>query len=54
MLVVNPGTLSKRKGPGTYARLTVLPATVTDADREKGDILAHRLFERARVDIVHI
>ncbi|KAF2137527.1 uncharacterized protein K452DRAFT_278516 [Aplosporella prunicola CBS 121167] len=54
VLVVNPGTLSKRKGPGTYARLTVLPAAVTDEDRAKGEILAHRLFERARVDIVHI
>ncbi|KAK7537910.1 DNA polymerase alpha 70 kDa subunit [Phyllosticta citricarpa] len=54
VLVLNPGTLSKRKGPGTYSRMTVLPAKITDEEREKEGLVPHRLYERARVDIVHI
>ncbi|KAF2087912.1 DNA polymerase alpha/primase associated subunit [Saccharata proteae CBS 121410] len=54
VLVLNPGTLSKKRGPGTYARMTVLPASVSDEEREKGDVLPHKIYERARVDIVHV
>ncbi|KAF4304867.1 DNA polymerase alpha/epsilon subunit B [Botryosphaeria dothidea] len=54
VLMINPGTLSKKRGPGTFARMTVLPVTITDEEREKNDVVAHKLFERARVDIVHI
>ncbi|KAK8154502.1 LOW QUALITY PROTEIN: DNA polymerase subunit alpha B [Phyllosticta citrichinensis] len=54
VLVLNPGTLSKRKGPGTYSRMTVLPAKITDEEREKQEPVAHKVYERARVDIVHI
>ncbi|KAJ9665712.1 DNA-directed DNA polymerase alpha subunit pol12 [Coniosporium apollinis] len=54
MLTINPGTLSKKRGPGTYARVTVLPAAVSDEEREKGEVLGHRMFERCRVDIVRI
>ncbi|KAH7049392.1 DNA polymerase alpha subunit B N-terminal-domain-containing protein [Macrophomina phaseolina] len=54
VLMINPGTLSKKRGPGTFARMTVLPATITDEEREQNDVVAHKLFERARVDIVHI
>jgi len=53
VLVVNPGYLSKRKGPGTYARVTVLPRTVSDEERGS-TMVAHKLYERARVDIVRI
>ena len=54
MLVINPGTLSKRRAAGTYARLIVQPAAVTDDEREKNAPVAHKLWERARVDIVKI
>ncbi|OJD29716.1 dna polymerase subunit alpha b [Diplodia corticola] len=54
VLVLNPGTLSKKRGPGTFARMTVLPATITDEERERNDIVPHNLFERSRVDIVHV
>ncbi|EMD87805.1 hypothetical protein COCC4DRAFT_73563 [Bipolaris maydis ATCC 48331] len=54
VLIVNPGTLSKRRAAGTYARVIVQPATVSDADRAKGVAMAHKLWERTRVDIVRI
>ncbi|KAI4125743.1 MAG: hypothetical protein LQ338_004107 [Usnochroma carphineum] len=54
VLVVNPGPLSKRKGAGTYARLTVYPRRLTSEERDKGALVGHRLFERARVDVVRI
>lgn len=54
MLVVNPGFLSKRRAAGTYARLTVYPATVADKERTSGLMVGHKLFERARVDILRI
>ena len=56
VVAVNPGTLMKRRGAGTYARLTVKPMTVESAsekEREQG-LLGHRLWERCRVDIVRI
>ncbi|KAF2273134.1 DNA polymeras-like protein alpha/primase associated subunit [Westerdykella ornata] len=54
VLVVNPGTLSKRRAAGTYARMIINPARVTDEEREMGAAVAHKLWERARVDIVKI
>ncbi|KAI9894311.1 MAG: DNA-directed DNA polymerase alpha subunit pol12 [Vezdaea aestivalis] len=54
VLTINPGSLSRRRGPGTYARLTVAPLVVTSEEREKGEDLPHRVFDRARVDIVRI
>lgn len=54
MLVINPGTLSKRKAAGTYARLVVRPAEVSEEERQRGSAVAHKLWERARVDIVKI
>lgn len=54
MLVINPGTLSKRRGAGTYARLIVRHAEVSDEERSSGAAVAHKLWERARVDIVKI
>jgi DNA polymerase alpha subunit B len=52
--VINPGTLSKRRAAGTYARLVVRPANVSAEERERGAAMAHKLWERARVDIVKI
>lgn len=54
VLVINPGTLAKRRAAGTYARVIIQPARVTDDDRQKGVAVAHRLWERSRVDIVRI
>ncbi|KAG4026413.1 hypothetical protein MFRU_041g00570 [Monilinia fructicola] len=54
VLVINPGYLSKRRGAGTYARLTVYPASLTEKERTQGTMIGHKLFERARVDIVRI
>ncbi|KAK3078765.1 hypothetical protein LTS18_006666, partial [Coniosporium uncinatum] len=54
VLVVNPGTLSKKRGPGTYARVTVMPADVHDGDKTRNTLVGHKIFERARVDIVRI
>ncbi|KAF1938967.1 DNA polymerase alpha 70 kDa subunit [Clathrospora elynae] len=54
VLVINPGTLAKRRAAGTYARVIVQPATISEAEREKGFAVAHKLWERTRVDIVKI
>ncbi|KAF2190012.1 DNA polymerase alpha 70 kDa subunit [Zopfia rhizophila CBS 207.26] len=54
VLVINPGTLSKKKAAGTYARMVVQPASVSDEERESGFTVAHKMWKRARVDIVRI
>ena len=58
MLVINPGPLSKRKGPGTYAQTAIYPQKVTDEERTAEQLsqtrIAHRIFDRARADIVRI
>ncbi|KAL8960078.1 MAG: hypothetical protein Q9193_003165 [Seirophora villosa] len=54
VLVVNPGPLSKRKGAGTYAQLTIYPRKLSVDERSKGALVGHKLFERARVDVVRI
>lgn len=51
---INPGTLSKRRGPGTYARLTIKALELSTEEREAGELVAHRLYDRCRVDIVRI
>jgi DNA polymerase alpha subunit B len=53
-LIINPGYLSKRKAAGTYAKLTIYPATLTDEEKSENKMVGHRLFERARVDIIRI
>ncbi|KAL1966877.1 hypothetical protein VTN77DRAFT_3842 [Rasamsonia byssochlamydoides] len=53
VLVINPGTLSKRRAAGTYAQMALHPRTMTDQEREEKQ-LSHRVFERARVDVVRI
>ncbi|KXT13932.1 hypothetical protein AC579_2387 [Pseudocercospora musae] len=54
VLCINPGTLSKRRGPGTFAALSVSPRTLTDEDRSSEEFAGHNLHERARVEITRI
>ena len=52
MLVINPGYLSKRKAAGTYAKMILYPPSPEDL---AGDaMVAHKIFERARVEITKI
>lgn len=51
--VINPGTLSKRRGAGTYSRMSLQPRRLTDEEKAEKSIL-HKVYERARVDIVRI
>ncbi|KAK5137305.1 hypothetical protein LTR08_000275 [Meristemomyces frigidus] len=51
---INPGTLSKKRGAGTFAALNVQARAVSDEERETGDAVGHNVFERARVDVVKI
>ena len=52
VLVINPGHLSKRRGPGTYARMTLHPLGANEDSRE--GMVSHGVFKRARVEIVRI
>ncbi|KAK5122090.1 hypothetical protein LTR85_004336 [Meristemomyces frigidus] len=51
---INPGTLSKKRGAGTYAALNVQPRKLSDEEREAGGAVGHNVYERARVDVVRI
>lgn len=53
VLVLNPGTLSKRRAAGTYAQMAIHPRIMTPEERGERQ-LSHRIFERARVDVVRI
>lgn len=48
-MTINPGFLSKRRGAGTYARMTLHPPNI-----EGDGLQGHRVFERAKVEIVRI
>ncbi|KAM0435341.1 hypothetical protein ACHAPT_003435 [Fusarium lateritium] len=52
VLLINPGYLSKRRGAGTYARMTLYPPKVPDVGSE--EMAGHQIFDRARVEIVRI
>ncbi|GAB1314444.1 DNA-directed DNA polymerase alpha subunit pol12 [Madurella fahalii] len=54
VLVINPGYLSKRKGAGTYAKMTLYPLNLSQQNIDSGGMIAHRIFERARVEIIKI
>ncbi|KAK3328288.1 DNA polymerase alpha subunit B N-terminal-domain-containing protein [Cercophora scortea] len=55
VLVINPGYLSKRRGAGTYARMTLYPVSEAEIASSSGSgMLAHKVFERARVEITRI
>ncbi|CRK47709.1 hypothetical protein BN1723_016776, partial [Verticillium longisporum] len=51
VLVINPGVLSKRRGAGTYARMTLYPPS-GGGDGET--MVSHQVFDRARVEITKI
>lgn len=53
VLVINPGTLSKRRAAGTYAQMAIHRREIDEEEREQKQ-LSHRLYDRARVDIVRI
>lgn len=53
VLIINPGYLSKRRGPGTYARMTLYPPS-TSGTEQAGGMLGHMVYERARVEITRI
>jgi DNA polymerase alpha subunit B len=53
VLVINPGTLSKRRAAGTYAQISIHPRVIADDEREQKQ-LSHKLYERARVDVIRI
>ncbi|KAF5024877.1 hypothetical protein F66182_3035 [Fusarium sp. NRRL 66182] len=52
VLLINPGYLSKRRGAGTYARMTLYPPSVPDGSSDA--MTGHQIFDRARVEIVRI
>ncbi|KAI8956803.1 DNA polymerase alpha, subunit B [Daldinia sp. FL1419] len=54
VVVINPGHLSKRRGAGTYARMALFPPTVTEKELNEGEMVSHKVFERARVEITRI
>lgn len=54
VLCINPGTLSKRRGPGTYVAMNLTPRTVASDEEREAEVLGHNVFERARVDVTRI
>ena len=52
-MVINPGTLSKRKAAGTYTQMSLQPRIIQDEERGLKGVL-NKLFERARVDVIRI
>ncbi|KAI1489318.1 DNA polymerase subunit alpha B [Biscogniauxia mediterranea] len=54
VLVINPGYLSKRRGAGTYARMTIYPPKLTDEERVNSAVVGHNVFQRTRVEITRI
>ncbi|ORY75073.1 DNA polymerase alpha subunit B N-terminal-domain-containing protein [Protomyces lactucae-debilis] len=65
VMVINPGTLSRRAGPGSFARLSIQPKQVkstqetdlySDAMKPEplDDLVQHELWARSRVDIIKI
>ncbi|KAM0722400.1 hypothetical protein Q7P37_001841 [Cladosporium fusiforme] len=54
VLCINPGTLSKRRGPGTYVAMNLTPRTIASDEEREAEVLGHNVFERARVDVTRI
>ncbi|KAK8017586.1 DNA polymerase alpha- subunit B [Apiospora rasikravindrae] len=54
VLVVNPGYLSKRRGAGTYARVSLYPPKADEEEVGKAGMVSHKVFSRARVEITRI
>ncbi|CAN8095135.1 unnamed protein product [Discula destructiva] len=53
VLAINPGYLSKRRGAGTYARMTLYPPSVSGIESGEA-MMGHKIFDRARVEITRI
>lgn len=53
-MVVNPGQLSKKKAPGTYVRMGLMARQLEDDEVDEGKNVPHKVYERARVDVVRI
>ncbi|KAK5085548.1 DNA-directed DNA polymerase alpha subunit pol12 [Lithohypha guttulata] len=53
VVVINPGTLSKRKAPGTFAQMTLTPRKISEEELSQS-MIAHDVAERARVDVIRI
>ncbi|KAK3631419.1 DNA-directed DNA polymerase alpha subunit pol12 [Elasticomyces elasticus] len=51
---INPGTLSKKRGAGTFVAMNLLARGVRDEERERGEAVGHEVFGRGRVDVVRI
>jgi DNA polymerase alpha subunit B len=54
VLCINPGTLSKRRGAGTYAAMTLAPRSIATDEEREAEVLSHNVFERARVDVTRV
>jgi DNA polymerase alpha subunit B len=54
VMVVNPGQLSKKKAAGTYAQMTLGGPVLENAEVEEGKMVPHKVYERARVDVLRI
>ncbi|MCJ1247379.1 DNA-directed DNA polymerase alpha subunit pol12 [Trapelia coarctata] len=55
VLVLNPGSVSKKTAAGTYAQMAIHPRKVTDEERAAGGtMVGHQVYERARVDVVRV
>lgn len=63
VVVVNPGTISKKKGAGTFVQMVLGARAVSEEERVDGEgegehvggmLVGHEVFGRARVDVVRI
>lgn len=53
VMVINPGFLSKRKAAGTFAQMTLQLRNLAEEEKSEKSVL-HKVFERARVDVIRI
>ncbi|KAK2779993.1 DNA-directed DNA polymerase alpha subunit pol12 [Onygenales sp. PD_12] len=53
VLVINPGTLSKRKAAGSFAQMALHPRKLTEEELNAKQ-LGHNIYDRARVDVIRI
>lgn len=51
VVIINPGTLSKRAGPGTFVNMAIVPPVIAE-DTEQ--LVAHKVYERARVEVLKV
>ncbi|KJR89097.1 DNA polymerase alpha subunit B [Sporothrix schenckii 1099-18] len=55
VLMINPGYLSRRRGAGTYARMTLYAPEDKSASADgEATMVGHKIFDRARVEITKI